>query len=236
MNLEYKRKVIKSFSDNAVSYHDKATIQRKANQSLVSILPKMENPRILEVGCGTGILTEFLIKKYPNASFEITDISGSMLEECKKRCVGRKIKFFKMDGEKPFQDLGLYDLVVSSMTLHWFEYPLVGIQRLAELGPLFYATIGKNNFFEWQNAVCLHTDKKAFFPFQNLPGVINEEYFKLECSNFCSFAKELKSMGVLLKHEKQASLSYKQLRKALKTFNQNNDTISWHIIYGIVRK
>ena len=236
MNLEYKSKVIKSFSDNAESYHDKATIQRKVNQSLVSILPKMENPRILEVGCGTGILTEFLIKKYPNASFEITDISGSMLEECKKRCVGRKIKFFKMDGEKPFQDLGLYDLVVSSMTLHWFEYPLVGIQRLAELGPLFYATIGKNNFFEWQNAVCLHTDKKAFFPFQNLPGVINEEYFKLECSNFCSFAKELKSMGVLLKHEKQASLSYKQLRKALKTFNQNNDTISWHIIYGIVRK
>ena len=55
------------------------------------------------------------------------------------------------------------------------------------------------------------------------------------CS-FCSFAKELKSMGVLLKHEKQASLSYKQLRKALKTFNQNNDTISWHIIYGIVSK
>ena len=55
----------------------------------------MENPRILEVGCGTGILTEFLIKKYPNASFEITDISGSMLEECKKRCVSRKSNFLR---------------------------------------------------------------------------------------------------------------------------------------------
>ena len=42
---------------------------------------------------------------------------------------------FEMDGEKPFQNLGQYDLVVTSMTLHWFEYPLVGIQRLAELGP-----------------------------------------------------------------------------------------------------
>ena len=235
MNLEYKSKVIKSFSDNAKNYHGKALIQRKVNESLVSILPKMENPRILEVGCGTGILTEFLIKKYPNASFEITDISGSMLEDCKKRCNGKNIEFFEMDGEKPFQDLGPYDLVVSSMTLHWFEYPLVGIQRLSELGPLFYATIGKNNFLEWQNAVSLHTDKKAFFPVHNLPGIINEEYFKLKCSNFRSFAKDLKSMGVLLKHERQASLSYKQLSKALKTFNQKNDTISWHIIYGIVK-
>ena len=235
MNLEYKKKVIKSFSDNAESYHDKATIQRKVSKSLAGILPKMENPRILEVGCGTGILTEFLIKKYPNASFEITDISGSMLEECKKRCDRGKIKFFEMDGEKPLQNLGRYDLVVSSMTLHWFEYPLVGIQRLAELGPLFYATIGENNFFEWQNAVCMHADKKAFFPVQHLPGIINEEYFKLKCSNFSSFAKELKSMGVLLKHEKQVLLSYENLSKALKTFRQKNNAISWHIVYGIIK-
>ena len=62
MNLEYKSKVIKSFNDNAEGYHDKAIIQRKVSKSLVGILPKMENPRILEVGCGTGILTEFLIK------------------------------------------------------------------------------------------------------------------------------------------------------------------------------
>ena len=235
MNLEYKSKVIKSFSDNAGSYHDKATIQREVSKSLAAILPKMENPRILEVGCGTGILTEFLIKKYPNASFEITDISGSMLEECKKRCDRGKIKFFEMDGEKPLQNLGRYDLVVSSMTLHWFEYPLVGIQRLAELGPLFYATIGENNFFEWQNAVCMHADKKAFFPVQHLPGIVNEEYFKLKCSNFSSFAKELKSMGVLLKHEKQVLLSYGNLSKALKTFRQKNNAISWHIVYGIIK-
>ena len=235
MNLEYKSKVIKSFSDNAGSYHDKATIQREVSKSLAAILPKMENPRILEVGCGTGILTEILIKKYPNGSFEITDISGSMLEECKKRCDRGKIKFFEMDGEKPLQNLGRYDLVVSSMTLHWFEYPLVGIQRLAELGPLFYATIGENNFFEWQNAVCMHADKKAFFPVQHLPGIVNEEYFKLKCSNFSSFAKELKSMGVLLKHEKQVLLSYENLSKALKTFRQKNNSISWHIVYGIIK-
>ena len=235
MNLEYKSKVIKSFSDNAQSYHDKATIQRKVSKSLADILPKMENPRILEVGCGTGILTEFLIQKYPNASFEITDISRSMLEECKKRCIQGKIKFFEMDGEKPLQNLGRYDLVVSSMTLHWFEYPLVGIRRLAELGPLFYATIGENNFFEWQDAVCMHADKKAFFPVQHLPGIINEEYFKIKCSNFSSFAKELKSMGVLLKHEKQVLLSYENLSKALKTFRQKNNAISWHIVYGIIK-
>ena len=34
------------------SYHDKATIQRKVSKSLAAILPKLENPRILEVGWG----------------------------------------------------------------------------------------------------------------------------------------------------------------------------------------
>ena len=92
-----------------------------------------------------------------------------------------------MDGEKPLQNLGRYDLVVSSMTLHWFEYPLVGIQRLAELGPFLCNNRGTT--FEWQNAVCMHADKKAFFPVQHLPGIINEEYFKLKCSNFSSLQK-----------------------------------------------
>ena len=47
--------------------------------------------------------------------------------------------------------------------------------------------------------------------------------------------KELKSMGVLLKHEKQVLLSYENLSKALKTFRQKNNAISWHIVYGIVK-
>ena len=38
MNLEYKSKVIKSFSDNAEGYHDKATIQRKVSKILVVIV------------------------------------------------------------------------------------------------------------------------------------------------------------------------------------------------------
>ena len=77
-----------------------------------------------------------------------------------------KIKFFEMDGEKPLQNLGRYDLVVSSMTLHWFEYPLVGIQRLAELGPLFYATIGKTIFLNGRMLfVCMPT-RKHFFPYK----------------------------------------------------------------------
>ncbi|GIR48728.1 MAG: hypothetical protein CM15mP58_08250 [Burkholderiaceae bacterium] len=60
-----------------------------------------------------------------------------MLEECKKRCDREKLNFLRWMVKNHLQNLGRYDLVVSSMTLHWFEYPLVGIQRLAELGPLF---------------------------------------------------------------------------------------------------
>ena len=232
VNLEYKAKLIKAFSDNVHTYHSKAHIQKRVTASLLNILPALARPRILEIGCGTGILTKLLIRKYPDAIFEITDISGLMLRECEKHCDARNIKFFQMDGEKPFKNLGSYDLIVTSMTVHWFESPLTGIQRLSELGPLFYATIGKNNFREWQDIVNSYGDKNVTFPIYDLPGVIKEEYFKLECHDFHSFAKDLKSMGVLLKHKSQVSLNYEKLRKAVKMFNEKNEKLSWHIIYG----
>jgi tRNA (cmo5U34)-methyltransferase len=44
-----------------------------------------ENPNILDVGAGTGLLSAFLMEKYPKASFTLIDLSEKMLDIAKDR-------------------------------------------------------------------------------------------------------------------------------------------------------
>ena len=47
-------------------------------------------PEILDVGAGTGLLSAFLLEKFPDARLTLMDISENMLEMAKKRFAGRK--------------------------------------------------------------------------------------------------------------------------------------------------
>lgn len=40
-----------------------------------------ENPCILDIGAGTGLLSAFLMKRYPEASFTLIDISERMYKK-----------------------------------------------------------------------------------------------------------------------------------------------------------
>lgn len=78
----------------------------------------LDNPKILDLGAGTGIFSQYLFKKYPNASFTLIDIAEKMLELSKlrfKNC--SNIKYINNNylthnfGEK-------YDIIISSLSIH----------------------------------------------------------------------------------------------------------------------
>ena len=60
--------------------------------SVSSVNP--ENPKILDIEAGTGLLSAFLMKRYPKASFTLIDISEKMLDIAKDRFRGNlNVKF-----------------------------------------------------------------------------------------------------------------------------------------------
>ena len=76
--------------------------------------------RILDLGCGTGLELEGVLKKVPNAKIECLDLSEKMLEKLKEKYPQenvkvRKINFFDFDYIKDY-----YDAVISVMALHHF--------------------------------------------------------------------------------------------------------------------
>jgi tRNA (cmo5U34)-methyltransferase len=87
--------------------------------SLFRYVPEFRsNIRILELGCGTGNLTELIVSHYPDAEITVVDISSEIIELCKERLSGKKIQFQKDDFAKLSYAQGSFDLVMSSIAIH----------------------------------------------------------------------------------------------------------------------
>lgn len=81
----------------------------------------MENPKILDIGAGTGLLSAFLMERYPDASFTLIDISEKMLDVAKDRFKGNSnVKYIVADYSK-YSFVEKYDMVVSALSIHHLE-------------------------------------------------------------------------------------------------------------------
>lgn len=76
--------------------------------------------RVLDIGAGTGILSDYFAAKYPRAQFTLLDISPQMLDIAKQRLADKypgRISFVVLDyGSSELR--GRYDLVVSALSIH----------------------------------------------------------------------------------------------------------------------
>lgn len=80
--------------------------------------------RILDLGCGTGNLTQKIIEKFPDAEIDALDLSEEILEECKKRFANKNnINYLQADFKDMQISVNEYDLVMSSIAIHHVEDP-----------------------------------------------------------------------------------------------------------------
>lgn len=115
-----KAAVAAAFSSAADTYDDSAGLQREVAERLagrIAGLPLPGQPRILEIGCGTGFLSRALCSLNPSA-LVVTDISQAMLARCRETLGDiRTARFLTMDGEEPRAAAGSgFDLICSSLT------------------------------------------------------------------------------------------------------------------------
>lgn len=89
-------------------------------QMLTDYIPDDLFPKkILELGCGSGLLSKRILKKYPNAEIHLIDLSAEILEECKSNLNNpSNVKFIQSDFKDLNFELGSYDLICSSIAIH----------------------------------------------------------------------------------------------------------------------
>ena len=153
-----KQRISDAFGAAAAHYDEHAGPQRFAAR-LVADLAQRQRPqgvrRILEIGCGTGLLTRDIQARWPDAEIIVTDLSPGMLD---KAAAGGLVAatFLAMDGEAPAFDGPWFDLILSSLAFQWFDDLSAAIARLAALlrpgGSLIFSTMGQGSFARWRAA------------------------------------------------------------------------------------
>jgi tRNA (cmo5U34)-methyltransferase len=80
-----------------------------------------ENPLILDIGAGTGLLSALVLQKFPGATLTLLDISENMLDVARQRFSGREnIRYVVSDYSKAELE-GPYDIVCSALSIHHLD-------------------------------------------------------------------------------------------------------------------
>ncbi|WP_446751341.1 malonyl-ACP O-methyltransferase BioC [Vibrio sp. S17_S38] len=113
-----KQAIAQAFSKAASTYDQHAAFQRDVGQRLMDKLPQdLTGLSVLDLGCGTGYFTEQLAQR--GAKVTAFDLSDSMLEQCRKRCVSLSVSYQQGDAEIPPFENNSFDIVFSSLAIQW---------------------------------------------------------------------------------------------------------------------
>ncbi|MBF0193923.1 MAG: methyltransferase domain-containing protein [Magnetococcales bacterium] len=249
-----KKEVKNAFGAVANEYQKKANVQRRVAGQLaerISGFDLPEKPRILEIGCGTGFLSQHLLKRWPDATIVCSDIAPQMVSSCKANLYGfdkSRVSFVVMDGENITGD-DKYDLIVSSLVFQWFSDPLANLvkltSRLNHNGRLAFVTLGEETFNEWrgfcaeyQIACGLHNypTKDAWQSSWPIDGVGEVDVARVmeEHPSPQNFLRGLKQIGTGLSKKGHSPVSIVELRRALSEYSNKNNSfsITYHLIFG----
>ena len=154
-----KGKARRSFARAAADYDDVAVLQHEIGRRMIERLDTMRiaPQSILDIGCGTGLETAALLRRYPRADVLALDFALPMLERARRRgrwlrrprCLCADLDFL------PLADHSI-DLVFANAALQWSNRPAQAFQDIARVlkpgGLLLFSTFGPDTLRELRAA------------------------------------------------------------------------------------
>lgn len=151
-----KQGIRRNFARRARSYDRHAEMQRLMAHGLMAAVEVSRARRILEIGCGTGYLTQLLRQANGEARLTALDLDAGLVAAARHRLGPEAgVSWLVADGETPIR--GEYDLIIANATLQWFTHPgdtLAAYYRnLVPGGVLAFSTLGPRTFQELADAL-----------------------------------------------------------------------------------
>lgn len=91
-------------------------------QSSLPLIKSVPNAqKVLDIGAGTGLFSQFVYEKNPHLHFTLADISSPMLSVARERFKGKEnFDFIELDLSKN-KIPGKYDIIISGLAIHHLE-------------------------------------------------------------------------------------------------------------------
>lgn len=227
------------FSRNIRTYNENAKIQKQMAQKLVTLLDNKSYDNILEIGCGTGILTELVSQKLIYKRY----IANDIVPECEYYISGinKDIQFIQSDMYDYINSVDeYYDLIISNAAFQWIENFETFIKKLmASLKPngiLLFTTFGKENYREIYHVLgkTLHyySVKELTELFKDYDRELDEEIRISAFGTPLDVLKHIKYTGVnALHNEKWTKKDLKNFEAGYNNFCSNRPTLTYNPIY-----
>lgn len=165
-----RQRVKQHFSKSAESYDEAAVIQRQTAKDIAERIDLLAVPinAVLELGCGTGLLTTELLRRNPKLNLTAVDLAEGMLHYTKLSLKPVKLSWRFWDKPSSFVDLvqadayklpfadGSFDLIVSNFMLQWcsdLDAVFTEMRRVLNPGgALLFSTFGPDTLKELRQA------------------------------------------------------------------------------------
>lgn len=153
--MDLKQGIRRNFARRAASYDRHAATQRFMAQGLMArtgdLCPRAA--RILEIGCGTGYLTQLLRQAHAQARLVALDLDVALVAMARRRLgPDPGVAWLVADGESLGPGRGCFDLIISNAAFQWFTNPGATLtacfKSLSPGGVLAFSTLGPRTFQE----------------------------------------------------------------------------------------
>ncbi len=195
--------VREEFSRFADLYDRYNIIQSKVAKKLTSQIDIKDYNRVLDIGCGSGLVYKNVVNKIRFREFIALDFSKKMLDihptskDIKKIC----FDFNKIEDFSILKD-NSYDFIISSSALQWSRDLDMTLKEISKLSNLFYFSIFTSGTFKTLHKI--GGIKSPIYSKGQIENSINKYYntsfelihYKLEFSSVYEMLRYIKRSGV----------------------------------------
>ncbi len=182
--MSFSKEICNAFHQCAANYEASPVPQRAIGTQLFERLSylKIEPQYVLDLGCGTGLLTKQLKQYYPKAVVVGVDLAHAMLCEAKANQGWRAYPtWLRADMHAlPFSK-GVFDLVVSNQVFHWSSDCPVLMREVNRImnpgGCLMFSTLGPDTFQELRQPDEKYTHVNDFLDMHDVGDILLSEQF-----------------------------------------------------------
>lgn len=207
------------FSGAATTYDAAADVQRRTANRLGTILrgliPFLPDGPVLEIGCGTGLMTAHILTAVDSRPVHVTDLSSTMLLKCRDKLQAQldltdSVTFGCLDAGQ-LNRKNHFSCIICSFSLQWFGDAESALNRimdsLVEGGHILLSVPTDRSFPEWKE-VCRSTGSTFSgnsLPSRSLPALLaknrgwahsfDTEQMQSRHENALAFFRGLRSIG-----------------------------------------
>lgn len=248
MGSARKAQISAAFAAAVDFYEDSAVVQRAVAQHLAAMAGRERlsaRGQILEIGCGTGLLTREICRRWPEATLTATDLAPAMLDATARQGLG--VRLLAMDGEAPAFDGPWFDLILSSLAFQWFDDLPRALTRLHGLlrpgGSLYFATMGAESFASWRAAhaaLGLEAGLPDYPDLARLRAMLAgfgdafacEEHHPLPLRGGRALIRHFRGIGAYVPRPGYRALGPATLRRVIARFDAAGGETDYHVLYG----